>query len=44
MASLHLSQHAIDIMEKIAMGGLATAVTLLALITGATLIYTWFIA
>ena len=43
-SSLHLSRHAIDILEGIAAGGLAAAVTLLALISGATLVYAWFIA
>jgi len=44
MHSLHLSQHAIHILEGLAAAGFAAAVSLIALISGATLIYAWFIA
>jgi len=43
MSSLHLSRNAIGLVETVAAGGLATAVTLIAAITAATLIYAWFI-
>jgi hypothetical protein len=44
MPGLHVSRHAVDILETIAEGGLATAIALVSLITAATLIYVWFIA
>ncbi|HEX7156243.1 MAG TPA: hypothetical protein VF229_03455 [Burkholderiaceae bacterium] len=44
MTTLHPSHHSIEVAEKIAATGLATAVAVLAVITAATLIYAWFIA
>jgi hypothetical protein len=44
MHTLHVSRHALNIIEGVAAGGLAAAVTLLSVITAATLIYAWFIA
>jgi hypothetical protein len=43
MLTLHVSRRAVDIVEAIAAGGLATAVMLLAVITAATLLYVWMI-
>jgi hypothetical protein len=44
MTVLHPSRRAIDIVEAVAAGGLATAVALLSLIIAATLIYVWVAA
>jgi len=41
--TLHVSRRAVDIAEGIAAGGLATAVTLLSVITAATLLYVWMV-
>jgi hypothetical protein len=43
MHTLHVSRRAVDIVEAVAAGGLATAVTLLSLITAATLLYVWIV-
>jgi hypothetical protein len=46
MPSLHVHglRHTFDIAEAIAAGGVAAAVTLVSVITAATLIYVWFFA
>jgi len=44
MPGVHVSRRAVDILDRIAAGGLATAVTLLSVITIATLVYVWVIA
>jgi hypothetical protein len=42
-AAAPASHHAFDVLERIAAGGFATAVTLLAAITAATLLYVWLV-
>ena len=44
MRSLHVSQHAIDVAEEVAVGSILTAVLVVAAICAAALVYTWFIA
>jgi hypothetical protein len=44
MRNVQISHHPLVVLERIAAGGVATAVTLLSVITVATLIYAWFIA
>jgi len=41
MSSLHVSHHAVDLVEKIAMGGFASAVAFISLVTAGILVYMW---
>ena len=44
MQSLHVSRHAVRVVEAITAGGFVAAIAVIAAISVATVVYAWFIA